>query len=463
MSNKITPLKVILKRHKRSLKSKLKRKKKRILSLKFLINLKKELGDDISLNNQFEIWLPESIKYILEKINPENLDYKNYSIHNNIFKIFVPNKLCLISNAKESYGFIYNLLYSILSDKFKKIIIDYSKCEKIELNGQIYLDIILKDSIQFIKRRNRYKKLRQNLSEIEAININNIDIKKILFSIGSPAILKKKTIYFEDIVPYNLCTHNKSGNRIDDMQRKEIDTTQLVDHVITSLKTVNKTLNSENKEDLSTVIGEVLINAEEHSTMNNRYSTGYFQKINNENNIFGIYHLVIMNFGKTIYEKFLSDDCKNYDIKEKMKNLSQKYTKNKWFSTSFEEETLWTLYALQEGVTSVSTERYKRGNGSIRFIESFFNLRNNPITKDEISTMGIISGNTNIIFDGTYKIEEKIIGNDRFKVMTFNSSGNIEDKPDKNFVKFAKNNYFPGTIFYANILITQDDTTNYGQ
>ena len=247
------------------------------------------------------------------------------------------------------------------------------------------------------------------------------------------------------------------------MQRKEIDTTQLVDHVITSLKTVNKTLNSENKEDLSTVIGEVLINAEEHSTMNNRYSTGYFQKINNENNIFGIYHLVIMNFGKTIYEKFLSDDCKNYDIKEKMKNLSQKYTKNKWFSTSFEEETLWTLYALQEGVTSVSTERYKRGNGSIRFIESFFNLRNNPITKDEISTMGIISGNTNIIFDGTYKIEEKIIGNDRFKVMTFNSSGNIEDKPDKNFVKFAKNNYFPGTIFYANILITQDDTTNYGQ
>jgi hypothetical protein len=123
-----------------------------------------------------------------------------------------------------------------------------------------------------------------------------------------------------------------------------------------------------------------------------------------------------------------------------MKNLSQKYTKNKWFSTSFEEETLWTLYALQEGVTSVSTERYKRGNGSIRFIESFFNLRNNPITKDEISTMGIISGNTNIIFDGTYKIEEKIIGNDRFKVMTFNSSGNIEDKPDKNFVKFAKNN-----------------------
>ena len=90
------------------------------------------------------------------------------------------------------------------------------------------------------------------------------------------------------------------------MQRKEIDTTQLVDHVITSLKTVNKTLNSENKEDLSTVIGEVLINAEEHSTMNNRYSTGYFQKINDENNIFGIYHLVIMNFGKTIYEKFLS-------------------------------------------------------------------------------------------------------------------------------------------------------------
>ena len=108
MSNKITPLKVILKRHKRSLKSKLKRKKKRILSLKFLINLKKELGDDISLNNQFEIWLPESIKYILEKINPENLDYKNYSIHNNIFKIFVPNNQSFVGSERPTMKLLLN-------------------------------------------------------------------------------------------------------------------------------------------------------------------------------------------------------------------------------------------------------------------------------------------------------------------------------------------------------------------
>ena len=47
--------------------------------------------------------------------------------------------------------------------------------------------------------------------------------------------------------------------------------------------------------------------------------------------------------------------------------------------------------------------------------------------------------------------------------MTSNSLGNIADNPNQCFVKFAKNNYFPGTIFYANILITQDDTTNYGQ
>ena len=73
--------------------------------------------------------------------------------------------------------------------------------------------------------------------------------------------------------------------------------------------------------------------------------------------------------------------------------------------------------------------------------------------------MVIMSGNSKIIFDGTYKIEEKNISGENFQVMTFNKSGNIEDKPDKKFVKFVPE-YFPGTIFYAKILITQDDITN---
>jgi hypothetical protein len=91
-----------------------------------------------------------------------------------------------------------------------------------------------------------------------------------------------------------------------------------------------------------------------------------------------------------------------------------------------------------------------------KFIESFFNLKGTNENADDISRMAIISGNTNIIFDGKYNIQNKIKGKDKFKVMTFNNSNNIEDKPDNKYVRSVEN-YFPGTIISARILINKDD------
>jgi len=141
-----------------------------------------------------------------------------------------------------------------------------------------------------------------------------------------------------------------------------------------------------------------------------------------------------------------------------MRTISEQYTKKKFFVfKEFEEETLWTLYAMQDGVTSVAPERYiRRGNGSIQFIESFFNIKGRMKEFDDISKMTILSGNTNITFDGTYNITNGMIGDEEYKYMTFTTSGKIEDKPDSRFVKYV-NNYFPGTIISAKILFNEDD------
>ena len=120
----------------------------------------------------------------------------------------------------------------------------------------------------------------------------------------------------------------------------------------------------------------------------------------------------------------------------------------------FEEENLWTLYALQEGVTSIPDK--KRGNGSIQFIDSFFSIKGDGKVAGEKSKMTILSGNTKIIFDGTYKIAEKITDGQKFKVMTFNNSGNIENTPNKDYVKYVEN-YFPGTLISARIFLNDDD------
>lgn len=449
-----------LKRFRRRLKSKLKKKNRRKIIYNNDVKLAKELGNNISYQNQLNKWLSPNLKYILNSFEPNKYEYNDFTFdyQTGIYIIEIPEKFSLNINLNESLSFIYTITFAILSDNYKEVVIDYNRAKRIDLSAQIYLDVILVDLLKFIKKRDSYRKTKPHIKSIGGQNIFDKDIQKILFSIGSPAIINNTAHKFYDIIPYKLCVHNKEKHNINNIRRKEVDTTTLVEHVIASLKMVGKSLSPESIEDLSTVFGEILINAEEHSTLKYRYSTGYFQKIDNDslNSAYGIYHLAIMNFGESIYEKFKSPNCTNFEILDKMKSISKNYTKNGFFTRSFHEESLWTLYALQEGITSVSTTRYKRGNGSIRFIDSFFNLKGDSNLEDKISKLSIISGNTSIIFDGKYKIQDKIIGKDLFKVMTFNESGNIEDKPDRKYVKFRKD-FFPGTIITAKILITEDD------
>lgn len=71
--------------------------------------------------------------------------------------------------------------------------------------------------------------------------------------------------------------------------------------------------------------------------------------------------------------------------------------------------------------------------------------------------ISIISGNTEIDFDGTYKIH-KSLDNDGHTIskMTFNKSNSLEELPDSKYVYHIKN-YFPGTIIYAQLLINEKD------
>ncbi|WP_025866314.1 hypothetical protein [Prolixibacter bellariivorans] len=294
---------------------------------------------------------------------------------------------------------------------------------------------------------------------VGGFNINNEDVHKMLFSVGSPVTLKVREENFSDIIKYKLCIHDneKETNYDRRIEQKELDTTEMADYVIECLSRMNKKLTPEKRDDLCTVIGEILINAEEHSTTKFRFSIGYFKEENIENKHYGIFRLVILNFGQTIYEKFKDESCPNKEIVEKMRNLSNSYTKRSLFTRKeFEEENLWTLYALQEEVSSISPSEYKRGNGSIRFIESFFNIKGSKEV-DDISYLTLQSGKTRIHFNGKYNIKNKVnSNNDTFKVMTFNDSGSIEDKPDNKYVYQTKD-YFPGTIISAKLLLNDDD------
>jgi hypothetical protein len=365
----------------------------------------------------------------------------------------VPKIFSLTLNPKESYQFLKNLLYSLRFSESKNLKINYAKCEKIELGASITMDIILKEFIQYYN--DRFKKhLRIPILSIEAINIHNDNVKKFLFAIGASNTIKGIHTNYPDVLTYPL----KIGQKGINIGQKEVESTKLVEHIEKCLNKMDKSLNQESQENFADIIGEVLNNAETHSSTNYRYSIGHFEYPENGEGD-GFFQFVIFNFGQTIYER-LNDPvaCTNKIIIKEMRQLSKRYTDKYWLGFGKDkvvEETLWTLYTLQDGVSCISPHR---GNGTIRFIESFLDLRGK--FNDEVSNMTLMSGNTKIVFDGTYHtIEKTNQDGERHKIITFNNSDSLDDKPDEKFVKFVEN-FYPGTILYARIHIKQENLEN---
>ncbi len=410
------------------------------------------------------LYMPKNLRYLLHceqgpfhhnKLCQEKYQTTGY--------IFIPNNFSILENERESYDTICTIFSALLFQGCKYVVLDYANCEHVDLTTQVLLDALLKDYIEFTQKVRNAS--RSNMSvftlNIAGKNINNERVKRLIFSVGTPDVFDLKTVNYSDVEKCSLCTHDASGvkNREKLMEQKDIDTSELALYVVRSLKRMHKKLTPTKREALCIVIGEILINAEEHSSTKYRYSIGYFQEEQIDGAHQGVFRLVIMNFGRTIYDTFKDPRCKNQQIVDKMKALSALYTQKSFFQrNSFEEETLWTLYSLQDGVTSVSPKLYRRGNGSLRFIENFFSLKGNN-SADNVSYLNISSGNTRIRFDGTYGIKTKKREDQSiYKVMTFNASGSFEEKPDSKFVSASKY-FFPGTIISTKILLNDDDIT----
>lgn len=429
-----------------------------------------ELNTINFIKKKIDKYAAQHIKYILlnEKsdFNLDKLyhDYKFELDYNS--SILVPSNFSLVEDPEGSFNFIKQLLYSVILKRFTVIKINYENCKNVDVGAQVFLDIILRGFLDIKYKTKDFKYKVLNFQTIEGEKIYNDNIKKVLFSIGSASILINKTYKFKDIIPYPLChfqrNTSKSKNSKYTEDRKSTDTSKLVDYVINSLNRIGKSLTADKIHNLSVVIGEILINAEEHSTFQQRFSIGYFQEITEQDKHYGIFKLAILNFGQTIYEKFNDEYCKNTEIVRQMKILSNKYKRRNLFSKNiFSESTLWTLYSLQDGVTSTDPNIYsRRGNGSIQFIEKFFSFsENNNNNTYNSSKLVIISGNSRILFDGNYDIIVVNKEGHEFKMMTFNRENDIETIPDSNYVKDDKN-YFPGTIISLKIILNDDDFVN---
>lgn len=454
-----------LERNARKRKKRKSDKRKKIIREYIRNKIFREMAKDITNYNQaINVFMPKNLRYLIShEKSPVYVKVATSSRYSKVAVFRIPRNFSIIDNPKDSYSAIKNIVDSLICQKCSELWIDYQDCECSDLITQIFLDSILKDWDIFIDRCIRANLVRFiKVGSIGGRNYIKPAIQKMLNSVGSPTILLNRRIDYQQIIPFNLTYFDHDEHKDVELGAiNEVDTTRLLEYVNKCLNRIGRELTAEAASALGTVIGETIINASEHSTLKSRYMIGYFEDLSTDDteSKHGILNLVILNYGQSIYEKFKYPEESNeinYDCVRQMKELSDLYIKKGFFIPSeFKESTLWTLYALQQGVTIIPNAN--RGNGTIQFIDKFFALGEHD--KDKESRMYLLSGNTVIEIDGTYKLETIEDGSNNRMVMAFNKQGTLREKPDKRYVKYSTH-FFPGTVIYARIVLNSSVTQN---
>lgn len=345
--------------------------------------------------------------------------------------INIPQSFNLIENPDESIKTLMEINYAFEKTDSKNIIFDYSNCNNLGLDASIICDLLVLNGKKYRNQANKNAKISGNMP-------NGYNAGEIFCNSGLLKhlnLFKKEDPLVERLEPFN--------------QEKDVNkaTNQTIIYYNNCLKRYGYTLNEKGVNYFNKLVDEIIGNANEHSGENGEwYVSGHFTQAGNCE--YGRGNLVFVSIGNTIYEN-LKYNTKSKNTMNKLESHLKSH--RSLFDFNWNEESSLTVLGLQYKISSATDDKHPdRGTGTIEFINSFTNLGRK--VDGDVPKMAIISGNTHILFDGTYTLKERKVKNKIIKTIAFNKENNIKKKPDPNYVKILKNS-FPGVIISVNFYV----------
>jgi hypothetical protein len=370
------------------------------------------------------------------------------------YHILVPKIFSLINNPDETLETLENVRHAAKDSRIKALTLDHSQCEDIELGASTVMDVLIMGARprwnNGVLLGGAYPK-KDSVTEI-------LKVSGIIKHIGHPdsqlpeSIRNKFKIFDLRI--------GKKQNDLSPFESSfaEIVTSDLTIYFDELLKTKDYSLSEDGKNNLSNLVSEVIDNAEQHSCTNNWFVVGHMSQITDE---IGNCKIAIFDFGESIYNSLYSADL-NQDTRDRIDSLISKHTQKGFFNRRevWTKENLYTMFALQEGVSRFNTKGNitDRGHGTVNMIEFFLELgkSSNP---QYPSKMALISGKTYILFDGKYKLQYVDVGDERRQLIAFNENNSLEEKPDEFYVRNLKNR-FSGTMITMDFYLDKEYLDN---
>ncbi len=361
----------------------------------------------------------------------------------------LPENFCLISNPAETLNILYSIVQisgKIRSDE--RLFIDQFKCKRIDIAASGLLDVLTSE----VRREARCGVGGQLPNDKRACDlVQCMGITKHL----QVSSVQPRPDVDETFTKLPLTKGKRSRSFGTDQERAS---TQLGFYLNECVKKVSGlVLSDEIKAAIVQWAGEIITNAEEHSGRNEWFSIGYMVPTaeGEPDEIVGECQLAIFGFGRSIVESINNPTTVRDETYNEMADLAAKHSKKKLFSAKFELGELLTLYSLQDGVSRFSAPT--RGTGTIQFIEAFQEFGANA-DQSKRPEMALISGKSRILFDGEYKLKDRVVNGLPRKVIAFNETNDLEDRPDEKNVH-SLDNGFPGTILTCRFFVDKTSLT----
>lgn len=370
-------------------------------------------------------------------------------------EIIIPYKFCLEEYYNETIEIIGQIALSIWENIGKNITIDFSKCEYVGQSALFLLQILrLELQSDFNDLNNRLSVLNSKI-DIKIIKSKDITVNLNLLLCGYFTAEDEFELE-EGVTPINTLGYLKGKKQQKSYleNKKGINATKIVDYINECLIRNSFELSETGVNDITGMIGEILSNAEDHSPFSSYYVTANYTQIKdneNDENV-GLLNLSFLNFGYSIYEGLLETKHDNSELfKELQYGCMVLQTK-----ATFTDENLFTLFALQDGVSRLKYKDESRGTGTMKFINCFFSFGDYQNTnKQQSPTLSILSGNTQLICDNKYKP----FVTDNKCYVSLNDDNDLSLPPNKSHLKDLRYK-FPGTLLSVRAFLNQDHISN---
>lgn len=363
-------------------------------------------------------------------------------------RIQFPTSFSIIDDpdaALDVFGTLVALGSREKRSRYEPIVLDQSRCAVIDLGAEAIASAL---GLELIRKHGRQFAGYYPANEI---------MHQMVVAAGFARFVGRSNVSGSDYHTFDLRRCKRQTAKTAELSSfGEIESTHLTEYVNRCLREYRYEMNVSAKRRLASLVSEVMENADNHSGRSEWWVCGHL--LQPPGSSYGNCHITIFSFGDTMAESLQALPADSL-LRRNIEALVAEHTKRGFFSfgPTWTPENLWTLYALQEGVSrlNIAPTAGDRGRGTADMIE-FFQRLGQSESAGSPPQMCVLSGSTHILFDGKYRMRsERTASGEERRVIAFNGENDLTQRPDDRYVRNLRG-FFPGTAVSMRFYLDSD-------